>query len=206
MSNYSFYPTLLNDFSNYKFERMLGESFMLCNENQLIDKLNRVPYPQTEPMLRGIAFEKALQNKIYKSDGFEFEMSVIDEMIPLVEGGFWQTFVECEIMVDGHRVRLYGYIDVVRRNQCIDTKTTKQYEWPKFKDCFQHHVYLLGANSCGILLNHHQYLVTDFKHVYKEDYFLDVDLMTGQLQNICRDLIFFIEAKRHLIYNEKLFA
>lgn len=206
MSSYSFYPTLLNDFSNYQHTRMLGESFILCNEQQLIDKLNRVPYPQTEPMLKGIAFEKALQNKIYTSDGFEFEMSVIDEMIPIVEGGFWQTFVEHEIIVDGKRVRLYGYIDVIKKNRSIDTKTTKQYEWPKFEHCFQHQVYLLGANAMGFHLDHHQYLVTDFKHVYKEDYFIDVDLMTGQLQKVCRDLIFFIESKRELITNPKLFA
>lgn len=208
MAYYNFFPTLLNDFRNYQLEKVYGNSsFILCEEQKLIDKLNRKPYAPSEAMLKGIAFEQLLQQPSgYVHNGFEFDIDVVDEMRAYCAGGIWQTFVEFTIDVDGHKVRLYGYIDVVKQVRTIDVKTGAQYEFPGFDDYFQHHVYLLGCRNADIRVTEHVYLITDFTQVYKEPYDLNEKKMVEDLQKVCRELIHFTEMKRDLITNEKLFA
>lgn len=207
MGTYNFYPTLLNSFHEFVTEKKLGENFLLCSKEQLLDKINRVPYPTTEPMAKGNAFEHCLRYEgVYEKDGFSFDKELIERMRPMVKGGAWQLFVETTIDVDGHQVRHYGYLDVVRRFQTIDVKTTSQYQWPKFDGGYQHHVYLLGASDAGAQLSEHMYLITDFKDYYTEVYPFKRDLMINQLRTISRDLISFLENNRHLITDKKIFG
>lgn len=206
MSRYQFYPTLLNSFIDYQTEKTLGESYILCNKQQLLDKINRVPFPQTDPMKKGIAFEYCLQNEgVYSHLGFDFDKELVDSMRPFVEGGVWQQFVETDLEVDGHQVRLYGFVDVIRFNQTIDVKTGKQYHWPGYSGYFQQHVYLLGAEQAGcVYLQEHVYLITDFKEYYLESYDFNREVMINQLKVACRDLMSFVDNNRKVITDKKI--
>lgn len=207
MRTYSFYPTLLNDFRNYQMEKTWADSdFILVDEPKLLNKINKVPYPQTVAMAKGNAFEKVLQeDKLYSADGFSFDESLVDEMRIWVKGGVWQRFVQFLLPVDGARVRLYGYVDVTRRNRTIDVKTTSHYDFPGFDDYFQHHVYLLGSRAENIQVTEHLYLVTDFHDFYREPYDYLHEKMQTDLQRVCRDLIDYVELRKAEIVNPKIF-
>lgn len=207
MKRYQLYPTLLNEFHYYRTEKRLGENFLLCDKQKLLDKINRKPYEQSEAMLKGIAFEYCLQHSgVFSHRGFEFDEELVNRMRTFTDGGVWQTFVETTIDVDGHQVRLYGYCDVYKQYRSIDVKTGKQYQWPQYEDLYQQHVYLLGAHDAGAKLKEHLYLVTDFKDYYTEVYPFQRDRMINQLRIICRDFIFFLENNRDEITDQKIFC
>jgi hypothetical protein len=58
----------------------------------------------------------------------------------------------------------------------------------------------------GIDAPYFQYLVTDFRRIYKEDYCYDPVRDMGIMKEKCGELIDFIERNRSLITDKKIFG
>jgi hypothetical protein len=56
---YRFYPSLLNTYSRFLQGKL--------SKQELVDRINRVPIPQTEVQKRGVSFEDAVLKKSEKS-------------------------------------------------------------------------------------------------------------------------------------------
>ena len=209
---YNFWATLLNDFNHYQNEvgYEKGDDFVpFVTEQNLIDKLNRVPFEATEAMDKGNAFELAVGlNKnevVFGEKNYSFDKTLIGQLHEKVAGGAYQKGLKYTITFDDCMVNFYGYADFIRRDTIIDLKTTGQYTFPKFDKSFQHKVYLCGANQMGYKLNKFQYLVTDFKDYFYELYPFDEEKYHQELKMIAIDLIAFINSRRLMITNEDLF-
>ena len=201
---YNFFPTLLNDYYDYQTEKMYGEKYAVT-EQDLIDKLNKVPFEETEAMTRGKRFEDVLQNPElgYSCGGFEYDKEVVDVFRRKVSGGVWQKYVEYTHESSQYIFKWYGYIDVIKQFRTIDIKNTSRYDYTKFDRYFQHMVYLLGANNMGANVNQHQYLIACGKEWFEEIYPYQKELFISKLVEISTDLVGFIEAKADLISKEK---
>jgi hypothetical protein len=206
---YHFYPTLLDAFSWYK----KSESETALQE--FIDKVNRVKTPATDPMLRGIAFngivDVAIKGGIIQPDEHgDFlvhdtlvPVEIIREFADLFSKSALQVFVENRLTTRYGQVRIYGYIDALQGHTIGEFKTTGKYEFPKYLHNWQHPCYLHCLKDQGI--RRFVYLITDFKNVYREDYHWTQD-GEDRLVGICNELIEFLEAKRHLITDTKVFG
>ena len=201
---FKFSPSLLNAFDYYRTEKMFGER-IAETEQSILDKLNRIPFPQSEAMLKGIAFEDELRYG-EPQVGFTFDEKLIQRGREELLGGFWQTWLHTEIKVGRYDVVLHGYSDVICRHKNVDVKTTSYVSsLPMYLNSYQHKVYLLAANDMGIKLNEHRYMITDFKEWFYEDYGFHRERYTEDLQEVCGELINFVETNLDSITNVRIF-
>ncbi|MFT4031861.1 MAG: hypothetical protein QM669_05545 [Siphonobacter sp.] len=196
MIKYRLYPTLLQAFSWYHHEFKSSSGELYVSEQELLDRINRVPKPPTAPQQKGINFETAL---VTGKGEDAFPADIIHTMrkkLPLRYKT--QFFVRTAIK----NVEFYGYVDVVSGDRAIDIKTTSQYSRPKFHHHFQN-LYLLGLKQYQI--KQLDYLITDFQDVYVETYEYD----TYDFQPLLDELALFtdfLEAHRPQITDKKIFA
>ena len=204
--NYKFYATLLDSFSWYlKSEK--EESF-----REFIDKVNRVPFT-SEAAERGTSFNRLVDEVVYNNyilsddttlfDGFDFPSDVVIEMAQEFHGAVSQVEVSGTVNTKYGAVLLYGYIDELKADKVYDIKTTKNYELGKYINNWQHKVYLYCLLGTGI--NTFQYTVTDFEHIYKEEYVWR-GIYELDLRLICERLIEFLNDYRNMITDKKVFA
>lgn len=193
---------------------MFGERYA-CTEQDMLNKLNKVPTPQSEAMLKGIAFEDCVRAGIYaksltSTDGikydFEFNPEIIHWFMNETKGGIWQQYVEFYLDCGGYWLYLYGYIDVLRQNHTLDIKTTSQYAFPKYLDDYQHMLYLFGAKMLGAQVDYHEYLITDQKECYREYYQYQPKRFKESLLTVANDMVFFLESRKEFITNHKVFG
>lgn len=206
---YAFYPTILDAFSWYK--RSESETAL----QEFLDKVNRVKTPATDPMLRGIAFNELVDNAIKGADlpyddtdhvdahDIPVSADIIQEFADLFHGAALQVFLDTRLTVGPHQVKIYGYADALKGSTIGEFKTTGKYEFPKYLHNWQHPAYLQCVKDQGI--KRFTYLITDFKEVYREDYHWTKD-GEDRLKSICAELIEFLEAKRDLITDTKVFG
>ncbi len=207
---YAFYPTLLDAFSWYK--RSESETAL----QEFLDKVNRVKTPATDPMLRGIAFNDKVDHAIRGGQFFgvnddgeinvhdtPVSLDIINEFRDLFHGSALQVFLDTRLNVGHHQVKIYGYADALKGATIGEFKTTAKYEFPKYLHNWQHPCYLQCLKENGI--KRFTYLITDFKEVYREDYHWTRE---GEIRliGICNELIEFLEAKRDLITDTKVFG
>lgn len=212
--DYRFYATLLDAFTWYQASE---------NENaeqEFLDKINRVPVTDPkalERMNKGTAMNDLIDELIENGmpeiwppitsfGGFDFETSVVTELGLYLIGSTPQHYTETTIDVNGKSVTLYGYIDYVREAKCIDLKTTSSYDLGKYKGSMQRHLYPFSLSKEGVAVEEFEFLVTDFNSVFKEPYLVDLVESEGILKNLCAQLISFIESKKHLITDKKIFG
>ena len=205
---YAFFPTLLDAFSWYK--RSESETAL----QEFLDKVNRVKTPATDPQLRGIAFndvvDMAIKGKEYATEDaivmchdMPVPFEIVDEFAQLFSGAALQVFADCRLSVGENQVKIYGYMDALKGNTIGEFKTTAKYEFPKYLHNWQHPAYLQCLKDNGI--RRFVYLITDFKSVYREDYHWTIE-GENNLKGICAELIEFLEAKRELITDKKVFG
>jgi hypothetical protein len=127
---------------------------------------------------------------VERSEPYAFDCEVVDELLENLAGASCQVYTQGTIRTSHGNVRLYGYLDYVVRDKAIDLKSTSRYSWPKFQNNFQHRCYLYTLRNEGIEVEQFQYLVTDFREVYKEDYFWNGDLERSILPFLERFLEF----------------
>lgn len=214
---YKFYATLLDAFRWYRASE--SESAL----QEFIDKINRVEIVDEkalERMNKGTALnnlvDKQVKNHVFceadkissivDNTEFTFDAKIVNELGDRLELSIPQHYIECTIDVNGVEVLLYGYIDYLRLNRCIDLKTTSKYELGKYKDNMQMHLYPVSLKEKGIDVDEFEFLVTDFKEVYSEVYPINIDNSLNILSNECGLLIEFLELKKDLITNKKIFG
>lgn len=214
---YKFYATLLDAFRWYR----ASESENALQE--FIDKINRVEIVDEkalERMNKGTALNNLVDNQVKNCteiedekistivDGktFTFDAKIVNELGDRLECSIPQLYTEILLNIDGVEVLLYGYIDYLQLNRCIDLKTTSKYELGKYKDNMQMHLYPVALKSNGIDVDEFEFIVTDFKDVYSEVYPINIDNSLSILNNECSLLIEFLELKKDLITNKKIFG
>ena len=186
---YRFYPTLLNTFSRF----LNGANL---TEQQVLDAINRVPFPTTQAQQRGISFEETL---IKGTNEEQFDASILQKMRRLLPRPIVETQVYCQWQIDD--VLFYGYVDLIGKYKAVDIKTTGSYQTGRY--LFNHqNLYLHALKQRGIKLM--EYLVTDFTDVYVESYALTHSI-ERQLEEI-RLFKTFVDEHRDQITDQKILA
>ncbi|WP_273214507.1 hypothetical protein [Runella zeae] len=184
---YRFYPSLLNTYSRF----LQGK----INKQELIDRINRVPIPQTEAQLRGVSFEDAVLKGIGED---QFDANILAEVRQRLPKPIVQTQVYCQYQIND--VLIYGFVDVLGRKDALDLKTTSHYEANRFQQDHQN-FYLPALYKRGV--KQMRYLITDFAQVYEEVYETSLDF-EGQLEEVY-SFKSFISEHRDLITDAKIF-
>lgn len=185
---YRFYPSLLNTYSRF----LQGK----ISEQDVLDRINRVPIPQTEAQFRGVSFEDAVLKKVGEE---QFDPQIIATVRQKLPSPIVKTQAYCQYQVGD--VMIYGFVDVLGRKEAVDIKTTSHYETQRF---FQDHqnFYLPALYGRGV--RQMRYLITDFVSVYEEIYPASADF-EGQLEELY-SFKMFLEEHREQITDAKIFA
>lgn len=215
MSKIKVYPTLIDTYFGFL------EKDYISFQN-LINKINRVYEPPSEPAKKGIAFNLLIDQLIkgcaplveYKdelplyrieSDGevYVFPKEIADAIFQQVEGATTQVFCKADIPTIYGDVELYGYADYVLMDTVFELKTTSTLVWPKFSNSVQHRAYLYALRANGIKVSRAAYLVTDFSTVFVEDYYW-TDKIKSELSAAISQFLGFVEKHRDLITDKKV--
>ena len=132
-----------------------------------------------------------------------------------------QYFTEGVLDTAYGKVNIHGYIDELMPMKVHDIKTTSSYKFGKFKNHWQHLVYLFCLNQQGNKIDSFQYDVVVWKKnyskkasrsiecnvdsVFYEEYLYRPEEAEMRLKAQCEALIEFIEANKDKITNEKIF-
>jgi hypothetical protein len=184
---YRFYPSLLNTYSRFLQGKL--------SEQELLDRINRVPIPSTEAQMRGVSFEDAVLKGIGED---QFDFNIIQTVRLRLPKPIVKTQVYCQYQIDD--ALIYGFVDVLGRKEAVDIKTTSHYEPDRFLQDHQH-FYLPALYNWGI--RQMRYLITDFEQVYEEIYDGESDF-SGQLEEVY-SFKMFLDEHRDLITNAKIF-
>ena len=185
---YRFYPSLLNTFTRFLHGKL--------SEQELLDRINRVPIPQTEGQKRGVSFEDAVLKKI----GEEFfDPELLKTVRQRLPKPIIKTQAYCQYQIDD--VLIYGFVDILGRNEVVDLKTTSHYEPNRYKEDHQN-FYLPAFVKNGV--RQIRYLITDFQQVYEEVYDLHTHFEV-QLNEIYLFKLFLYEHQNR-IPDSKIFS
>ena len=251
---YRFYATILDAYSNYVNSDVVWARYWQWSENpphtpeefhkmqfdQLIDRINRVPF-ESEAASKGTAFNEVVDcmvmnrkssfadiSKVYRDndpatkevigvkatlDGFDFtfDINLCREFACYFRGAVPQLFVSATLPTAFGDVELYGYIDELMPFSVHDIKTTGSYRMGKFKDHWQHHVYMYCLHQGGSTLDTIEYNVAEidrygrwktFTESYNYRHRQSVELLTAH----CEDFIKFLQENRGLIIDKKIIA
>ena len=185
---YNLYPTLLNLFDMYQ------KGYL--ERHDLINRINRVPMPQTEAQARGSSFEEAVIKGVNEE---AFDPDILDKVRALLPRPMMKTQVYCEHQLDN--VLLYGYVDVIGKTLAVDIKTTSSYQEGRFAHSHQN-FYLPALRSKGIRTL--RYVITDSKDVYQENYDQTIDFSVQEIQ--IKLFCNFLEEHRAEITDTKIFG
>lgn len=185
---YRFYPSLLNTYSRF----LQGK----ISEQDVLDRINRVPIPQTEAQFRGVSFEDAVLKKVGEE---QFDPQIIATVRQKLPSPIVKTQAYCQYQVGD--VMIYGFVDVLGRKEAVDIKTTSHYETQRFLQDHQN-FYLPALYGRGV--RQMRYLITDFVSVYEEIYPASADF-EGQLEELY-SFKMFLEEHREQITDAKIFA
>lgn len=198
---FKIYPSLLDAYQWY------ASSEKEEAEDEFINKINRVPFSSKEAD-RGTWVNKIIDLAL---DGEkEFDIKCLDgaynEIATYLKGSIIQGYTSTQIEIDGKIIELYGYYDYLQYDKVIDLKTTKSYDLGKYKNSMQLHFYPVSLIDNGFEINEFEFLVYDFKDVYIEPYKVDYNYSKSMLIESVRNLINFIESRKHLITDKKIFG
>lgn len=198
--DYRFYPSLLDSYKWYV------QSESEDAEQELIDKINRVPF-QSDLADKGTWFNELIDLSLIGSEKHDLQYltGCALDITERLQGAARQIYTSTIIEVDGKLIEVYGYIDYVKEDRVIDLKTTKTYELGKYKDSLQMHFYPVSLIDAGNEINFFEFLVTDFENVYSEIYKVDYEQSKVLLADACRELVRFLELKKMFITDKKIF-
>ena len=199
--DYKIYVTLLDAYKWY------ASSESDESEQEFINKINRVKF-ESEAASKGTWFNNFLDSCLEGKEKFNlcYVNSPVKELVNDLEGAARQMFVKTIIDVDGAKVELYGYLDYLKHDIVTDVKTTKQYELGKYKDSLQLHFYPIALIDSGNEINAFEFKVFDFDQVYTERYPVNYNASKAKVVSALREIIRFIELKKDLITDKKIFA
>jgi hypothetical protein len=206
---YKFYATLLDSYRWY----LKSESDDCLQE--LINKINRVPFV-SEAAEKGTAFNALIDSvligydkfgeQITRFDSFEFNTNLVKEIAESLTGAVPQYRTSGLIMTSKGLVEIYGNIDYIIRDKSIDLKCTGSYDLGKFKDSMQRHVYPVCLSQEGIIVDEFEFLVTDYRGIFRENYRVNLEESEREIISVCESFIDFLEIKKSEITDKKVFA
>lgn len=198
---YKIYPTLLDAWVNYKLGRWVSEI-------GLIRKLSRVKTPETPAMYIGKGLEECINSPepMYWAYGRYYPKEIVNQLRERLHTLPKQIEIRFQTTFADKLIEFYGYADYTENQKGIDLKYTKQYATGKFNYGTQRHLYLLGANANGIMLNEFEYLVTDLKEIYPEHYTYNKQESEDLLGSVALELIEFAHKHEHKILDRKFFG
>jgi len=237
MKRYNFYATLLDAFQRYLdaesiYEKYFNEKMSFAEyeaqaKQELIDRINRVPF-DSDAADKGTAFnelvdvlahkitsdkitfteEKEIYTVKYKDRKFTFDKAICEAISEKIKGAIPQYFCSADLNIGDNIVNLYGYIDEVKEFTIIDIKTTGSYQAFKFRNNWQHIVYPFCLNESGIYIDSFIYMIVEFTsknvNLHDEIYkYKQSDVC--RLIEICDKLILFLEQNKNLITDKKIF-
>lgn len=184
-------PTFLDSFGYYL--SIEDDEQSKTARQELIDRLAGVKHEPNEAMQKGIDFENAvlaywINEQVQPSSPYD---ECVKEVAEYIKGSISQVHVETEIA--GGIV--HGYIDFLRGNQIYDVKTCSSYDVGKYLGRNQHLVYLYALRNDNI--RRFQYMITDFRNVYKEDYFYNPNIEKQLTANI-REFLTYLENDKEM--------
>ncbi len=185
---YKVYPTLLNLYA--RLEKGLA------SEQELLDRINRVPVPQTEAQAKGVSFEDAV---LKGTDEELFDPDIIIRSRLLLPDPVLATQVYCEHLIG--ETLFYGFVDVLGRTLAVDLKSTAKYTEGRFEEDHQN-LYLPALQKKGI--RKLRYVITDFSDLFSEEYDLSTDFSVQYRQ--IQAFTEFLEQHRGQITDRRIFA
>lgn len=200
MKQYRFSPSIIKDFVNYVDEvgyEKDGESIPFVTEQNLIDRINKVPSPMGEAAKKGTDFESVLLGG-EPSYGYNFEDK--EDLLIKMRGRLPKYFskqVWVEYWIEELNTMVSGFVDVVGAGKVIDIKTKSIYDFPAFLNDAQL-LYLKALEKDGVV--EMEYLITNFSEIFSETYHLRNLNFTTIYDNISR-LQLFVDANLHRISN-----
>ena len=208
--DYKFYATLLDSYKWY----VKSESDDALTD--LINKINRVPF-SSDAADKGTGFnrlidqlldipEMGVTNITVNDKTFTYSESLAKEIASILNGSTSQYFTSSLIQTSKGIVEIYGYIDYILFDKAIDLKCTGSYDLGKFKDSMQRHVYPVCLSKEGIYVDEFEFLVTDYKSIFRENYKVDLEESKREIINTCESLIDFLEIKKSEITDRKVFG
>lgn len=196
---------------------------------QLINRINKVPidWENTEAIDKGTAFNEVIdcmileqnsnkmkinkvffENKIsgieavYNNRAFVFPIDLCRDFSTYLKNAIPQVYVEGVLETKYGEIELHGYIDELLPFKVVDIKTTNNYKAFKYRDYWQRIVYPFLLNQNGNTINDFEFVVTDFKRSWVENYTYNENEDIPKLTDVCERFIEFIEANNELITRE----
>lgn len=182
MIRYLITPTLHGSWQFYR-------SAEHTSKTDFLNTLNKVPFTQSENMLKGIALEDAAVSVARGNAiiGDADWLQCVTEIAEEIKGGLFQERVYREECIGGYNVLLYGLADCIRRSWAKDIKFTENYEVGKYSDKIQHLLYMYCAG-----LPDFRYLISNGRSVWFEDYHATqrgVEDMFGTISEMLYDIM-----------------
>lgn len=145
-------PTLYSDYLWYINSEQ--------DKAEFLSRLRKEPQETSEDMLRGIEFES---NVWAACNGVESQDQVVNEAAELLKGSLYQQSLSRKI----DDFVLYCRADFICGKIISDTKRVNTYELGKYSESLQHGISLV----CMPTAEQFQYVISDGKNLYTEDYF-----------------------------------
>lgn len=207
------------------------EEFKLEKFNSLLNYLNKVKQEPNFYADRGTAFNELIDSIIHGVDSTKISIDIEGDKNFAVKLDSWTFYFpvkQCLKIAEKYvnpisqkrtegvletkygKVLLFGYIDELLEDRVIDIKTLKAYVFDKFKDSYQHLVYLYCLHEEGIEVDKFDYdiyLMNELGEVtcsFIETYYYDKS-NDEVLRQHCEKFIEFLEENKELITDKKIF-
>lgn len=215
--------------------------------NELIDKINRVKTEPSKAASAGTAFndivDTLIHNKVcgrtelgrvysqndYKSVigisglvdgfGFNFDYQFCKDAADYFKGSTSQVLVEANIDTKYGVVNLYGFIDELNEDVVYDIKTTSRYDFGKYANYWQRHIYPYCLIESGMMKDVRMFEFTAYglknptKYnplisgtQYRESYNYNHQESTKLIQEVLERFLEFLDANKALITNDLIFT
>lgn len=221
----------------------LTEYYDKC-EKELLDACNRVPFV-SEPASKGTALNEIIDcildrrpqrndmnvERIFGANGnviglqaeldgftFQFDMGLVDELVDYFFEATAQFRCEATIDTAYGPVILYGDADYIRRDVVYDLKSTSHYDYGKFSNGWQKHVYPYALIESGQVtsISGFEYTVVPLTGgtsrsplisgtIYREWYDYSHERTKEALKGIVEPFISWVEAHREQITHPRIF-
>lgn len=164
-------PTILDSFNFFK---NAPKSWKRKAKDELILKINKIPFKPSAEIQFGLDFERELQRTLSEgkvaSPGFKelMESPFVTKSSDLYRAAIWQQWTNSRILVDEIEVNLLGRIDCLLPDKIIDVKTTQNFRGEtKYLSGMQHVVYCLTTRLSNFEYHVYEFLGKDLvnKHV-----------------------------------------
>ena len=216
----------IDEVGNY---RHTPQELAECAEQELIDTINRCREFDTTLADRGTLFNNivdemikeeyagsdTVEQRTLNGHTFNFDVKMAKGIANMMPGAEFQQPVSATIETRHGDVNLCGYVDYWWRDTVIDLKTTSRYDFGKYANHWQRYLYpyCLCKNGCDV--SWFQFVVVLMKEkkstgviegeIYTEFYNHYQAIAESKLRNICELFIEWLDGKRELITNKKIF-